>query len=85
MAIDLDAEGNSYSTTPAGPKIYYSVGLKLLGLAKNFQVPKIGTEEFNNLASKFSSSIESSLNSIQGFDLNVYRVEIRRGGSWDRR
>lgn len=66
--LDLDADGNSYSTTPAAPKIYYSVGLKLVGLAKNFQVPNVGSEEFNNLAAKFGSSVENSLNGIRGFD-----------------
>lgn len=68
LTVDLDADGNIYSTTPSTPKIYYTVGMKLVGLAKNFVAPKIGSEEFNNLAGKFSRSMENSLNAIQGFD-----------------
>lgn len=63
-----DLGGTGYSTTPSPPKIYYNVGMKLLGLANNFQVPQIGSPEFNSLAGKFSQSVENSLTGFEGFD-----------------
>ena len=51
----------SYTTTPAPPKIYYNIGLKMVGLANDFQAPEIGSQEFNELAERFSRQVESVL------------------------
>ena len=58
----------SYTTTPAPAKIYYNVGLKMVGLANDFEAPQIGSVEFNHLADKLSQSVEGSLNKIAGFE-----------------
>ena len=51
----------SYTTTPAPPKIYYNIGLKMVGLANDFQAPEMGSPEFNELADRFSRQVESVL------------------------
>lgn len=62
--------GISYTTTPAPPRIYYNVGLKMVGLANDFDVPQIGSQEFNELADKFGRQVESAMQAskVPGFE-----------------
>ena len=58
----------SYTTTPAPPKIYYNVGLKMVGLARDFEVPQLGSTDFNDLADRFGRIVGDNLNKVPGFD-----------------
>ncbi len=66
----LGANGISYTTPPPPPRIYYNVGMKMVGLANDFEAPEIGTPEFNDLADKFGRQIQSAMESskVPGFE-----------------
>lgn len=61
--------GISYTTTPAPPTIAYNVGLKMVGLANDFEVPEQGSAEFNELADRFGRQVENALQAgkVPGF------------------
>lgn len=60
----------SFTTTPAPPRLFYNVQLKMVGLANDFQVPEPGSAEFNDLADKFGRQVESALHDakVAGFE-----------------
>ena len=62
--------GIAYTTPPPPPRLYYNVGLKMVGLANDFDVPEIGSPEFNDLADKFGRQVQSAMESskVAGFE-----------------
>lgn len=53
--------GIAYTTTPPPPTIAYNIGLKMVGLANDFEVPQMGSPEFNELAERFGRQVENAL------------------------
>lgn len=60
------------STTPAPPRLVYSVGVKLKNLAESFEAPKRGTPEFETLANTISDSFNGVLDDIPGY----YKTDV---------
>jgi hypothetical protein len=56
-----NVNGISYTTTPPPPTIAYNIGLKMVGLANDFEVPQMGSPEFNELARRFGQQVENAL------------------------
>lgn len=62
--------GISFTTTPAPPRLFYNVELKMVGLANDFEVPEQGSAEFNDLAEKFGTQVGNALQAgkVPGFE-----------------
>ena len=59
-------------TTPAPPRLYYDVEVRLVNLGDGFKVPLPESEDFDHLSNMIENSFSPPLEKVPGF----HKVEL---------
>lgn len=54
-------------TTPAPPRLFYEVEVKLVNLGAGFKAPEYGSQDFDDISNKISSSFSPALEKVPGY------------------
>ena len=59
-------------TTPAPPRLFYNLQVKLVNLGENFKIPPPGTSDFDTLSNQIGNNFEGILGNVPGF----HKIEV---------